>query len=83
MLLLLHRVRVFQEILALTKRLTQVFVYCNRSDKREINEVRLNGSLKEHRNKSRSDKARTKLTEITLITPTSIHNNETKNQNKV
>ena len=43
----------------------------------------LSGPLKEYRNKRCTDKTRTKLTEATLITPTSIHINETKDQNKV
>ena len=38
---------------------------------------------KEYRTKTHTDKMRTKLTETTLITPTSIHTNETKHQNKV
>ena len=40
----------------------------------------MNGPLKECRDKRRTDKARTKLTEIT---PTSVHTNKTKHQNKV
>ena len=43
----------------------------------------LNGPLKEYMNKRRTDKTRTKLTETTLITLTSIHTNKTKRQNKV
>ena len=43
----------------------------------------LNGPLKEYRNKRHTDKTRTKLTETTLITPTSIHTNKTKHQNKM
>ena len=43
----------------------------------------LSGPLKEYRNKRRADKTRTKLSEATLITPTSIHTNKTKDQNKV
>ena len=35
----------------------------------------LNGPLKEFRNKRRTDKTRTKFTETTLVTPTSIHTN--------
>ena len=38
----------------------------------------LDGPLKECRNKRRIDKTRTKLTETTLITRTSIHTNKTK-----
>ena len=38
----------------------------------------LNVPLKECRNKRRTDKKRTKLTETTLITPTSIDTNQTK-----
>ena len=38
----------------------------------------LNGLLKEYRNKRRTDKTISKLTETTLITPTSIYINETK-----
>ena len=40
----------------------------------------LNGPLKEHRSKRRTDKTRTKLTETTLITPTTIHKNKAKHQ---
>ena len=47
----------------LTKWLTQIFVDCNRFNKAETNE---NGPLKEHRNKRRTDKAKTKLNETTL-----------------
>ena len=36
------------------------------------------GPLKEYRNERRTDKTRTKLTEATLITPTSIPKNKTK-----
>ena len=43
----------------------------------------LNGPLKEYSNKSHTSKMRTKLTETTLITPTSIPTNKTKHQNKV
>ena len=43
----------------------------------------LNGPLKEYRNKRRTDIARTKLTETTLMTPTSIYTNKIKHQNKV
>ena len=43
----------------------------------------LNGPLKEHRNKRRTDETRIKLTKTTLITPASIHTNKTKHQNKV
>ena len=43
----------------------------------------LNGPLKEYRNKRRTDKTSTKLTETILITPTSIHTNKKKHQNKV
>ena len=46
-----------------TKRLTQIFVDCSRFNKGEINEVRI-----EYRNKSRTDRTKTKLNEITLIT---------------
>ena len=42
----------------------------------------LNGSLKEYKNKRRTDKTRTKLIETTLTSPTGIHTNETKHQNK-
>ena len=35
------------------------------------------------KNKKCMDKTKTKLTEITLITPTSIHTNNTKHQHKV
>ena len=38
----------------------------------------LNEPLKEYRNKRHTDKTRTKLTETTPITPTSIHKNKTK-----
>ena len=38
----------------------------------------LNGPLTEDKNKRHMDKMRTKLTETTLITPTSIHTNKTK-----
>ena len=37
----------------------------------------LNGPLKEYRNKRHTDKTKTKLTETTLINPTSIHTNKT------
>ena len=43
----------------------------------------LDGLLKEYLNKMRTIQTRTKLTETTLITPTCIHTNETKHQNKV
>ena len=43
----------------------------------------LNGSLKKYRNKRRTDERKTKLTEITLINPTSIHTDKTKHQKKV
>ena len=51
------------------------------SNKGEI----LNGPLKEYTNKRRTDtdKTRTKLTETTLIAPTRIHTDKTKNQNEV
>ena len=42
----------------------------------------LNGPLKEYNNNSRTNKQEKKLTETTLITPTSIHKNKTKRQNK-
>ena len=45
-----------------------------------LNEVRIEWTLKECRNKRRTNKARTKLTETTLITPTSIHTSKTKHQ---
>ena len=64
----------------LTKWLTQIFVDCNRFNKSEINE---GGLLKEYRNKRRKDKTRNKLTDTSLIIPTSIHTNQTKYQNKV
>ena len=38
----------------------------------------MDGPLKEYWNKKRTDKTRTKLTETTLTTPTSIHTNKTK-----
>ena len=38
----------------------------------------MNGPLKEYGNKICTDIMRTKLTEITLLTPTSIHTTETK-----
>ena len=38
----------------------------------------LNGPLKEYRNKRRTDKTRTKLTETALTSPTSVHTNRTK-----
>ena len=43
----------------------------------------LNGPLKNYRNKRHTDKTRTKLTETTLLTPTSIHTNKKQHQNKV
>ena len=43
----------------------------------------LNGPLKDYRNKKAYDKETIKLTETTLITPTSIHTNQTKHKNKV
>ena len=67
---------------ALIKWLTRIFVDCNRFNKGEINEVRIGWTLK-NRNKRRTDKTRTKLTETTLKTPTSVHTNKTKYQNKV
>ena len=42
----------------------------------------LNGLFKEYMNKRRTDKMRTKLTETTPVSPTSIHTNKTKNQLK-
>ena len=39
-----------------------------------------NGSLKEYMNKRCTDKTRTKLTETTLTTPTSIRTNKTKHR---
>ena len=51
--------------------------------KGEINEVRIEWTLKEYRNKRDADQTKTKLTETTLTTPTSIHTNKTKHQNKV
>ena len=43
----------------------------------------LNGLLREYNNKRRTDETKTKLTERFLVTPASIHTNETKHQNKV
>ena len=43
----------------------------------------LNGPLKEYINKRRTDETKTKLTEIFLLTPASIHTSKTKHQNKV
>ena len=43
----------------------------------------LNGPFKEYRNKRRTDKMRTKLTETALVTPTSIHTNKTQQQHKM
>ena len=43
----------------------------------------LNESIREHINKRRTDETKTKLTETFLITPTSIHTNQTTHQNKV
>ena len=63
---------------AQTKWFTHIFVDCNRFNKGEINEVRIEWTLKQCRNKRRMDKTRTKLTETTLIPPTSIHKNKTK-----
>ena len=65
---------------ARTKWLTQIFVDCNRLN--SLNEV-LNEPLKEYSNKRCKDKTRTKLTETSLMTPTSIHTTKTKHQNKV
>ena len=42
----------------------------------------LNGPLKEYRYKRHMDKMRTKLTEKALITPSGIHMNKTRHQNK-
>ena len=39
----------------------------------EINEVHIEWTLKKYRNKRRTDKMRTELTQTTLITPASIH----------
>ena len=62
--------------------MNQIFVDCNRFNKDEVNEVRIEWTIKEYRNKT--DKTRTKLTETTLTTPTIIHTNKTiKHQNKV
>ena len=47
---------------ALTMWLTQDFVDCNKFNKGEIDEVRIEWHLKECRNKRRTDKIRTKLT---------------------
>ena len=58
--------------------MNQIFVDCNKFNKSEIDDVRIEWTLKEYRNKWRTDKTRTKLTETTLITPTSIHTNKTK-----
>ena len=70
---------------ALSKWSTQIFVDCNRFDKgdHEINEARIEWTLKEYINKRRMDETKTKLTETFLITPASIHTNKTKHQNKV
>ena len=70
-------------LFGLYKSLTQNFVDWNRFNKGKINEVPIEWTLKEYRNKNRTDKTRTKLTETTLITPASIHTNKTKHQNKV
>ena len=48
----------------LTKWLTQIFVDCNRFNKGLINDVRIEWTLKEYRNKRRTDKTRTKLAEL-------------------
>ena len=57
---------------------------CNRFDKGEINEVRIEWTLKRIQEyRRRTDETKTKLTETFLITPASIHTNKTKHQNKV
>ena len=43
----------------------------------------LNKPLEEYINNRRTDETKTKLTEIFLITPASIHTNKTKHRNKV
>ena len=43
----------------------------------------LNVPLKDCRNRRRTDKKRTKLTETTLTTPTSIHTNQTASKQGV
>ena len=68
---------------ALTKWLTQIFLDCNRFNKGEITEVCIEQTLKEYSNKRRTDKTRTIVTEIALITLANIHTNMTKHQNKV
>ena len=65
------------------KWLTQIIVDRNRFNKDEINEVRIEWILKKYRNERRTDKTRTKLMETTLLTPASIHTNQTKHQNKM
>ena len=41
------------------------------------------GPLKEYKNKRRAEKARTNLTETTLVTPLRMRTNKTKHQSKV
>ena len=65
------------------KGLTQIFLDRNRFDKGKTNEVRIESTFKRIKDKGGKDKTRTKLTETTLITLTSIHTNKTKHQNKV
>ena len=65
---------------SLSKWLTKIFVDCNRFDKGETNDVRINGPLRRgYINKRRTDERKTKLIETFLIT----HTNKTKHQNKV
>ena len=42
----------------------------------------LNESLKEYKNKRRTEKARTTLTKTTLMTPLTVGTSKTKHQNK-
>ena len=63
--------------------MSEIFVDCNRFDKGEINEVRIEWTHNEYINKKRTDETKTKLTETFLITPANIHTNKTKHQNKV
>ena len=51
----------------------KAFNFSSKSATDEINEVRIEWSVERCRNKRRTDKTRTKLTETTLITPISIH----------
>ena len=68
---------------ALTKWFTQILVDCNRFNKVDINEVRIEWTLKIVKNNRCTDKTKIKLTKTTLITLTSIHTNKTKHPNKV